>query len=214
MDHVCIFTTNVIVCLYTLQTYIYISLYGLEKQFSTQKGRLDLYLCDLQFGELPMADSQMRRTDSEETLMLPGRDGQPEQQQEPPCPGRDGQPEQQQEPPCSQPFASDHEETFPDTDPSSQLDADLQHYSWGGMTVAVQNSPSPMAFMLAGVVAQMMEKGNGKGKNEKGGKEENEKGGNGKNENKDGKGYKGPQQRGSGSDQPGAQHASKKTKKK
>ena len=165
MDHVCIFTTNVIVCLYTLQTYIYISLYGLEKQFSTQKGRLDLYLCDLQFGELPMADSQMRRTDSEETLMLPGRDGQPEQQQEPPC---------------SQPFASDHEETFPDTDPSSQLDADLQHYSWGGMTVAVQNSPSPMAFMLAGVVAQMMEKGNGKGKNEKGGKEENEKGGKGK----------------------------------
>ena len=78
MDHVCIFTTNVIVCLYTLQTYIYIYLYGLEKQFSTQKGRLDLYLCDLQFGELPMADSQMRRTDSEETLMLPGRDGQPE----------------------------------------------------------------------------------------------------------------------------------------
>ena len=162
-----------------------------------------------------MADSQMRRTDSEETLMLPGRDGQPEQQQEPPCPGRDGQPEQQQEPPCSQPFASDHdEETFSDTDPSSQLDADLQHYSWGGMTVAVQNSPSPMAFMLAGVVAQMMEKGNGKGKNEKGGKEENEKGGKGKNENKDGKGYKGPQQHGSGSDQPGAQHASKKTKKK
>ena len=162
-----------------------------------------------------MADSQMRRTDSEETLMLPGRDGQPEQQQEPPCPGRDGQPEQQQEPPCSQPFASDHdEETFSDTDPSSQLDEDLQHYSLGGMTVAVQNSPSPMAFMLAGVVAQMMEKGNGKGKNEKGGKEENEKGGKGKNENKDGKGYKGPQQRGSGSDQPGAQHASKKTKKK
>ena len=150
-----------------------------------------------------MADSQMRRTDSEET------------QQEPPCPGRDGQPEQQQEPPCSQPFASDHdEETFSDTDPSSQLDADLQHYSWGGMTVAVQNSPSPMAFMLAGVVAQMMEKGNGKGKNEKGGEEENEKGGKGKNENKDGKGYKGPQQRGSGSDQPGAQHAAKKTKKK
>ena len=32
--------------------------------------------------------------------------------------------------------------------------------------MAVQNSPSPMAFMLAGVVAQMMqpEKGNGKGK--------------------------------------------------
>ena len=114
-----------------------------------------------------MADSQMRRTDSEETLMLPGRDGQPEQQQEPPCPGRDGQPEQQQEPPCSQPYASDHdEETFSDTDPSSQLDEDLQHYSLGGMTVAVQNSPSPMAFMLAGVVAQMMqpEKGNGKGK--------------------------------------------------
>ena len=141
-----------------------------------------------------MADSQMRRTDSEETLMLLGRDGQPEQQQEPPC---------------SQPYASDHdEETFSDTDPSSQLDADLQHYSLGGMTVAVQNSPSPMAFMLAGVVAQMMqpEKGNGKGKNEKGGKE--------KNENEDGKGYKGPQQRGSGSGQPGAQQAAKKTKKK
>ena len=48
--------------------------------------------------------------------------------------------------------------------------------------MAVQNSPSPMAFMLAGVVAQMMqpEKGNGKGKNEKGGKEKNEKGGKGK----------------------------------
>ena len=150
-----------------------------------------------------MADSQMRRTDSEETLMLPGRDGQPEQQQEPPS---------------SQPYTSDNdEETFPDTDPSSQLDEDIQHYSLGSMTVAVQNSPSPMAFMLAGVVAQMMqpEKGNGKGKNEKGGKEKNEKGGKGKNENKDGKGYKGPQQRGSGSDQPGAlQQAAKKTKKK
>eukprot|EP00435_Cladocopium_sp_Y103_P017975 s3557_g4.t1 len=80
---------------------------------------------------------RLQRSDSEETLFLPGRDD---------GPTPDQQPDEQH--PSSQQDTQDQEsadEIFGDTDPSSQLDQDIQHINLGGMTVAMQNSPSPMA---------------------------------------------------------------------